>query len=331
MVGGSVALTYNRLLPVFTLSTYRTAVPYNRYAYDPEDASLALLANDLYWEDRKSAALTISFPRTHKTTIFAKLAMTTRQPHSELPADTVMSLLPATGRFGTIQGGWRYSWGRPTAYAVSPEDARMVSVIGGLLHPNLGSAVFTGDGAVAGATQVQLTAEVKEFIVNPWLPNHVLAMRAAGGLTAGSTDYLGYYQLGGAYGDSAATVTPDEFRMLRGYNLGADVGDRYWLSSVEYRLPIMRFDRGVDWLPLFFGHSSGAVFVDAGNAFGSDVAVADAFNETLVGVGGEVTIAGAVGWWSGWRTRLGYALALTQPDIASSTNGTFYAQVGSSF
>jgi hypothetical protein len=207
----------------------------------------------------------------------------------------------------------------------------MVSVIGGLLHPNLGSEVFTGDGAVAGATQVQLTAEVKEFVVNPWLPNHVLAMRAAGGLTAGSTDYLGYYQLGGAYGDSAAAVTPDEFRMLRGYNLGADVGDRYWLSSVEYRLPIMRFDRGVDWLPLFFGHSSGAVFIDAGNAFGSDVAVADAFNETLVGVGGEVTIAGAVGWWSGWRTRLGYALALTQSDLASNTNGTFYAQVGSSF
>ena len=40
----------------------------------------------------------------------------------------------------------------------------------------------------------------------------------------GATDFMGSYSLGGNVGDSAFYVTPDEFRMLRGYPIAADIG-----------------------------------------------------------------------------------------------------------
>jgi hypothetical protein len=242
-----------------------------------------------------------------------------------------MPAIPMRGRLGILAGGWRYAWSQPTALAISPEDARVFSLVGSLVHPWLGAAVLNEDGTTSPLTQVQLTGELREYIVNPWLPNHVLAMRFAGGLTIGANNYLGNYQLGGNFGDQSFAATPDTFRMLRGYPLGTEYGDMYWLTGFEYRLPLWRIDRGVGTIPVFLRALSAVAFLDAGHAFTEATSVRDVLADPLVGAGAELRLSTALGWAVGLTGRLGYGFALTPGGFSPLDPRSLYFQLGGSF
>jgi hypothetical protein len=329
LVGGGVNVVYNRWLPVYSIGVRRTAVPFPApYALDD---TAFVQGSDRYWEDRMQAAISVSYPYTFRTSVFGRYAITRRRALDALPEGIDLQGIPTRGYIGAIQGGWRYSWSQPTALSVSPEDARIFSVVGGILHPWLGTWLEDEDG-FRPFSQVQLTSELREYVVNPWIPNHVLAMRIAGGATLGPTDFFGTYQLGGNIGDAAFYATPDEFRMVRGHPLGADVGDMYWLGGLEYRAPIWRIDRGWGPFPLFLRYLAGAAFVDAGNAFvGVPKSWDQAFDDSLVGVGAELRLSAVAGWSTGFTARLGYATALDSAGYQPGDIETFYLLGGSSF
>lgn len=337
--GWSADFTYNRFLPVFTIGASRFAVPYTQYlwsaASDLDGDGVAdedeLSTGELFWQSRTRAYLFASYPYTFRTTIFGQYSLTRRAEHTALSEEAYLPLIPVRGTIGTLQAGWRYAWSQQTAMAISLEDGRTFSLIGGLTHPWLGTRIEQADGEPDPLTQVQLTSELREYLVMPFAPNHVLAMRAAGGITVGATDYLGYYQLGGSFGDGATYVTPDEFRMLRGYPIAADNGDRYWLGGVEYRFPVVRFDRGWGTIPLFLRYLSANAFVDAGNAFSEVEDWTEAFTRPLIGVGAELRLAIFVGWSTGLTGRLGYAVGLTEEGFAYNEPGALYFQLGGSF
>ncbi len=182
-----------------------------------------------------------------------------------------------------------------------------------------------------GLTQVQLTSELREYVVNPWVPNHVLAFRLAGGVTFGAAEFQGNYLLGGNYGDAAAYATPDEFRMVRGYPLGADSGDMYWLTGVEYRAPLWRIERGWGTFPVYLRTLSGAVFVDAGNAFTTIDTWKDAFDGSLVGVGAEIRLSAVALWGLPITARAGYSVGLTPGGYGPTDTRTLYLLTGTSF
>jgi hypothetical protein len=353
--GGGASFVINRWLPVYSFSVASSAVPSAQLTFvDPaqpvdEDGELLLYATDppsIYWERRSTAAATVSWPYRLRQTVFARYSLTHRTNLQQLPDTVYEPNLPVRGFLGALSGGWRYSWSQGTAYAISPEDARTVSLVGSLLTPWLGTFRRDEAGNLQPFSQVQLTAELREYVVNPWVPNHVLAMRGGTGLTVGGADILGnYYQLGGSFGDGAFSVTPDESRMLRGYPLGSDFGDLYWLGGLEYRLPLAQVQRGIGTVPAFFRNVSAAAFVDAGNAFNNptgalgrtatgrellDAAVAD----PLVGVGGEVSVRFVLGWAVGITGRLGYGIGLTGDRALQPSAGLLapaYARIGGSF
>ncbi|MEQ1502691.1 MAG: hypothetical protein ABMB14_10695, partial [Myxococcota bacterium] len=313
---GSFGLTINRFLPVYSFGVSTAAVATTTLAFvaDPPttaDGGLAVVTTEpptYYWDRRTTAFATVSWPYRLRTTAFAQYSFGDRRPRFELPSNVYEPSVPFVGYIGAVSGGWRYAWSEPTAYAISAEDGEVFSLVGTLRAPWLGS--FTRDrdtDALEPLTQLQLTSEIRKYWTNPWLANHVLAVRAAAGVTFGQNEFFGNYLLGGSIGDSAFLATPDEFRMIRGYPFGADVGDLYWLGSAEYRLPLLRIERGVGTVPLYGRTLAGAVFVDAGNAFVSpsletgipptaldllDAAVTD----PLVGVGAEVTFRAVIGW-----------------------------------
>ena len=192
-------------------------------------------------------------------------------------------------------------------------------------------------------TQVQLASEVRRYLVAPWQPNHVFAMRAAGGVTLGTNDFFGNYVLGGPLGDGGFTVVPDSVRMIRGYQVGADIGDLYWLGSLEYRFPIWYAHRGVSTIPVWANNLSGSVFVDAGNAFNNPALVTGrtpsarelaeaAIEAPLVGVGAALHARAVVAWGIGLTGRLGWAIGLTEDGFRPEDGlGAFYFQLGGSF
>ena len=153
-----------------------------------------------------------------------------------------------------------------------------------------------------------------------------------------------YYQLGGSFGEGSISVTPDEVRMLRGYRLGADFGDLYWIGGAEYRFPIAQINRGAGAWPLFMRNLSAAAFVDAGNAFVSpaaatgqpasfaDIATA-AGQDPLLGVGAEVSVRLVALWALNVTGRIGYGVGLLGEDRLWPTDplAPAYARFGGSF
>jgi hypothetical protein len=340
--GGSV--TWNRWRPVFALSGSSTATtPAAIYFADPaspDPENPDLLDSGLrYWERRSVGTFTVSWPYRQRASVFARYQFTERHATDPLPADTYTPLLPLRGTVGAVAAGYRYSWAQNTAYAISSEDGRIVSLVGSLLAPWLGTEVLDETGAPTGLTQVQVTGEVREYWTNPLIPNHVLAARLGTGLTFGETQFLGNYSLGGNFGENAFYVTPEEYRMLRGYPFGYDPGDMYWVGSAEYRFPLLRFDRGFGTVPVFFRNLSGAVFADAGNAFSGNLVGPDAIGaqaivaDPLIGVGGEITLRSIIAWGVGWTVRAGYAVGLTEGGLDPRIDPLepLYVQLGGAF
>lgn len=340
-LGGGFAYTLNRYLPVATASVqraaiYRGGVPLeNPEGGDPLRRCTADQGwEDCYWERRVQGALAVSYPYSPRTTVFGGWQLSSRESLLPLPDDALLDRVPVRGRLGQLSAGWRYAWSQPNPYSISPEDARVFSLVGSVLHPALGTRVVNANGEEVGLTQVQLTTELREYVVNPWVPNHVLAFRAAAGLSAGDAASLGRYQLGGSLGDSGFYATPEGVRPLRGHPVSADLGDLFWLSSVEYRLPFHRIDRGLGVYPAFARALSGAAFVDAGNAFELPATWQGASEGVLLGVGVEATLSGVVGWGTPVTGTIGWAQGFQGGVGARATASpldNMYFRIGGAF
>jgi hypothetical protein len=314
-LGGAASFTVNRFLPIYTATFSRRAVPFpmvleDPFRVSPDGSPTAALRERPYWESRHDLVFNVGYSYKPRTSVFARYHLTFRDNLEAIPDNAYRPRIPIRGRLGRLSGGWRYAWAQPTRYAISREDGRVISLVGSVLTPWLGSEILDDSGEPRGLNQVQLTAELNEYVVNPWVPNHVLAMRAAAGAVLGSSDFLGTYQLGGSIGDSPFYVTPDEFRMLRGYGLASDVGDYYWLAGAEYRFPILRIERGIGTLPAYGRYISGVFFVDTGNAITRLDRPFDVVEDTLLGLGAELRFSAILGWNIGMTGRLGYATGL---------------------
>ena len=320
-LGGGFNFTLNRWIPVYSIGMTRTAHPSVRMFKQIDPAGVSLLDLGRYWEKRHTIYAAVNYPYTAKTYFFARYVFTLRDNLAPIDTGTLFQdpnggapsqeHQPMRGATGAIQGGWRYAWSQPTRTAISVEDGRIFSLVGSIMHPYLGTYVLDNDGEKSGLTQFQLNAELREYIVNPWVPNHVLAVRLAGGFTLGANSYFGNYQLGGSAGDSAFYVQPDSARMLRGYPLGANIGDMFWLTGLEYRFPIVRFDRGWGVIPAFLRALSANVYIDAGNAFTEISSVDDVFSNSMIGVGAELRLSTYLFWGYGVTGRFGFGMGLT--------------------
>ncbi len=353
-LGGGAAVTVNRFIPVYSVGANTRAVSAAYYTYFDEDdlfdedGELILEGADrskwrsIYWEKRSQAWAQISYPYKLRTTVFGRYSMTERRELYKIPKNAYLPGIPLRGTVGALSGGYRYSWSQQTPYAISLEDARIFSLVGSILHPWLGTRVRDDNGVLQPLSQLQFTTEIREYVVNPLLDNHVLAMRVGSGITLGGNDFLGNYQLGGNLGDGAFFVTPDEFRMLRGYPFAYDIGDMYWVGNLEYRFPIWHIQRGLGTLPAYARNLSGAIFADSGNAFNSPAQsgraatasefASEAFGEPLIGVGAEVSFSTVLGWGLGLRGRLGYGIGLTEGGLGfDSPLEPLYFNLGGSF
>lgn len=350
--GGGLTFTVNRFLPVYTfrLSTGVSAAAQLTFESPDEvdengDPLLFQTSPpSIYWERRTTGSATVSWPYRLRTVVFARYSFEDRRPRFDLPANVFRPNVPLIGFAGSLSGGWRYRWQQQTPLAISLEDARSFSFVGSLFAPWLGTFARDLDtGALTGITQVQLASELREYVVAPWRPNHVFAGRVAAGVTVGDSEFFGNYQLGGNIGDSGFQVSPDSLRMIRGYPLAFDIGDLYWLGSLEYRLPIWYVYRGLGTLPAFVGNLSAALFVDAGNAFnnpslgqGGPARLSEwgqaAIADPLLGVGAEIQWRAVVAWGIPLTGRVGYAVGLTEGGFRPRDGVLpFYIQLGGSF
>jgi WD40-like Beta Propeller Repeat len=333
--GGSVA--YNRFLPVITAGAYAYTTPYSdvyEVTTAPPEGGAWIPSvqsrNERYWDKRIRSYAQVSWPLDETKSVFARWTGSLHSPLDEIDADVYRSLLPTRGFLSSVGGGWRYAKGKSYELSISPEDARVISLVGEVYSPLLGAYILDDTDQRVSFQQVRLTAEWREYQTVPFFANHVLAIKLAGGSTLGDGQRYGSFRLGGSFGESGYYTLPEEWRALRGFAPASVYGDNFYLGSAEYRLPIFRLDRGVSTIPAFGRTLSAAAFVDAGNA--TDELNADAIIGTRVGTGAELRGSAVLGWGVGVSARVGYAFAVRGDDgIPFGSTDGFYAWLGSSF
>ena len=342
-IGWGASYLYNKWIPVLSTGIYSTTVPYgNIYTYNgpPENGGTWIpnLENTglRYWDKRLNAYAQVTYAHTLRHSFFGRYEYSRRTPwvasgdgftNQGLPNGAYRPYLPTRGAIAGFGGGWRYVRARSYARAISPEDTRLVSVVGRVQAPWLGAYTLDDTDQPISFTRVQLTAEWREYTGLPWGDNHVLATKMAVGFSAGDTQRYGSFRLGGSFGESGYYTLPDEWRALRGFDPASVSGDGYYLGAVEYRLPLWWIDWGYNVTPLFLRSLSGAVFTDFGMAYDA----IDQLNQApLMGMGAELRMSTIVSWGAPLSFRGGYAFGLNGGVPIGSIEG-FYAWLGSSF
>ncbi|MED5372336.1 MAG: hypothetical protein VX899_15050 [Myxococcota bacterium] len=331
-IGGGATYIYNRWRPVISLSASHSAVPYGAiYRLPDGDAGVGIPTveptDQRYWDKRTRFGAGVTYSRRQRTNLYLRYSGVLRRPLETLPSGVYEPFLPTRGFLSTVSGGWRYYRGRAYSYSISPEDSRYLALDANFTTSLLGSFTYE-DGKTSPFNRVQLMGEAREYVALPWADNHVLALRAAGGIAIGDQLNQGSFILGGSFGESPWVATPAEWQALRGYALGADRGDGYYLGSLEYRAPLWRIDRGWRTAPIFLRTLHGAAFVDVGDAFYT----ADTLEVPRVGVGAELRLGMLAGWGLGFNSRVGYAVGLTGTGAFGPVDaGSVYFRLGTSF
>lgn len=212
-------------------------------------------------------------------------------------------VIPQGGVISGVSFGISYGSDRGYLYSISSEEGRRIQLNVRIDHRELGSDYST----------VQLDWSYNEYLEMPWLRNHALALRVAGGLIRGDHGRRGRFSIGGFPSQNVITAIIDRAPLggayLRGYGPGALVGDQFLLANVEYRFPLWYVDRGMSTLPLFARRLHAALFVDVGDAYYGTLKP----ERLKVGVGAELLFDWTIFFIENLTARIGFARGLIDP------------------
>jgi outer membrane protein assembly factor BamA len=240
---------------------------------------------------------------------------------SALDPYATVTIKPPQGMLGTVHVGYGFSNVEGTLDGAGGA-IRGFSMRFGVDYasPATGSSytLHSFEGSVAG------------YIPMPWPGTHTLALRAAGGVADGSYPRSGYFFVGGyniapsTFIDTITSGAYDGAFVLRGYAPRSLAGRSYILHNVEYRVPILKPDRGLSTLPFYMRRLDGNVFFDYGGAFDNlDLAKIGLFTNGAIidspvlhaALGAEIWLGLTIGYFVNTQLRFGYAYGFSSKAI----------------
>jgi dipeptidyl aminopeptidase/acylaminoacyl peptidase len=251
----------------------------------------------------------VSVPVVHARRSAQVLASVVRsESRYLLPGDTrtnplVAARLAAAGRTARVYG-----------YSISPEDGVLAGGTLELAREALGSRADTDTA----------TVDVRTFTRG--LRRHqVVALRAAGGVSRGVPGSRRAFQLGGVRAaPGVIDFRADALGLLRGFPAASFAGTRIASMNAEYRLPLVRAERGVGTFPLLLRWIHAAAFADAGRVW-SDARPRDTWKASW---GGEISFDFVAGYGLPVTATVGAAWGRD----GDRTRGTsVYLRIGRSF
>ena len=286
---GSYILSYryDRLTPSFEVSVSDVAALYADFFQEPDGTTSG------YWEQRRRLDADMTLPIL-KTRWSQALTIGYRGERlNALSVTPIGAQAPAEGTQAGLRAAWQFVNAHEFGYSISPESGRRL-----LITIQRNADAFGSD-----FDNARYLGAWYEYLNVPFLPHHVLALRAVGGTSSGDVMPQRTFQLGGPV-QSAELVDADaETLLLRGYPARAIRGQKTAVGSAEYRFPIRNIERGFTTKPFFFQRIHGAVFVDYGNAWDTS---ADADNYRM-GRGAELGTDMTFGYRFRIRVRVGVA------------------------
>ncbi|MEO8910362.1 MAG: hypothetical protein ABI408_09055 [Gemmatimonadaceae bacterium] len=230
--------------------------------------------------------------------------------------------------------GWSNAQ-RPTL-SISPEDGLSTSLNGRQRW----------ERGTAGSSTRSLVgiASLYKSLDLPGFAHHVLALRAAGGVSDERS--LDTFSAGGISGTSIEVfpgVSAGEQRRVfgvRGYPVSSETGIRAYSASVEYRAPLLAPSRGFRWIPVFVDKTSLNLFGETGRAYcpasavGAGSGICDSFEvgtPVMTSVGAELNIDAGIQLDTQARVRLGIAFPLANREELHARRAQLYGTFGASF
>ena len=195
---------------------------------------------------------------------------------------------------GSVRLGWDFSNAKTFGYSISAEEGGRVSM----------TAEATRTAFGADGNGVALTGEARRYWRGPWR-HSVFALRSAAAGSWGDREVERPFSASGSGPQgSGLDFGLDAIGLLRGFDEDDVVGTRAVVVNGDFRVPLMRIDRGIGTLPLFLRSIHAAVFVDAGNAWTdrarwSDLRVSaglEASADAVIGFALPVTVSAGGAW-----------------------------------
>jgi hypothetical protein len=202
--------------------------------------------------------------------------------------------LDARQRIRSVRLGWTFSNARAFGYSISAEEGGRFTTTLDIPRTGLGA---DGNGVAAAV-------EGRRYLRAG--PRHAaLAVRGAAAASWGDEEVRRELTAAGnGPVSSGFDFGRDAIGLLRGFDEADVTGTRAAVMNVDYRVPVMRLDRGVGTAPVFFRAVHAAAFLDVGHAWtgtarwgdrrtsiGAEVGM-----DTVVGFAVPLTFAAGVAW-----------------------------------
>jgi hypothetical protein len=294
-----------------------------------------------FFERQKIVSLQATFirPRFRTYTTASIGAELEELSYSTQPDEIIQEFLPFYLRKHNYPGliasaGWSNAQ-RPSV-SISPEDGISVSASG---RQRWRASTITGGSSrsVVGVSTAYKSLDL------PGFAHHVVALRAAGGITDEGSPNL--FSAGGISGSSLEVfpgVDVGQQRRtfgVRGYGVGSEGGIRAYSAAVEYRAPLGAPSRGFRYIPVFVDKTSLTLFGETGRAYcPASADTVNGFcteamvgNPTMASAGAELNIDMGLQLDVLARLRLGLAFPLINRDLLGADAAQFYATFGASF
>jgi Tol biopolymer transport system component len=186
---------------------------------------------------------------------------------------------------GGIETAWTLTSAKSYPYSISPTDGSQLRLA--WLHE---ARALGSDHALE-----KLMADVRGYR-RLFGERDVLATRIGAGTTLGEPQRHDTFAIGGYPEASLLDVFRTNPAVLRGYPSDAFEGRSYVAANVEYRFPLFSPQRGWRSLPVFLRHLRGAVFLDAGEAWGNDEAAAFRLGDLKTSAGASLGLDTSIGF-----------------------------------
>jgi outer membrane protein assembly factor BamA len=248
-----------------------------------------------------------------------------------------ISLARPRSRLGEVALGARFSTARAFPFSTSAEAGVLVSVQGRARREFALADTLRGSvGFDRGFREATGVVQAYQAFSGPGFSNHVLAGRVSLGVADGAGADAFHFSVGGAQGRPERLTGAELFggpRLLfpvRGYSEGQRAGRYAWSATGEYRFPLINVHHGIGLWPVHLDRVSGALFFDAGNAWGDAGPVGgsseNAKRNALASVGAELQTLITALFSTRMFIRFGVALRLN-----SGEGSPFYVRLGTAF
>ncbi|HEY1952566.1 MAG TPA: hypothetical protein VGG76_07150, partial [Gemmatimonadaceae bacterium] len=253
--------------------------------------------------------------------------------------DTILQHLSTFYRrgrsFPAIVGSAGWSNAQRPGLSISAEDGISASVSGW-------QRWRAGTSGGPTRTAIGVTSIYKSLDL-PGFAHHVLALRAAGGISDDRSPDL--FSAGGISGTSLEVfpgVSVGQQRRVfgvRGYPIASEAGIRAYTATAEYRAPLLAPSRGFRFIPVFIDRTSLTFFGETGRAFCpasanlvDGVCTASRIeNPVMTSAGAELNVDTGLQLDLQARLRLGVAFPLANREVLGASRAQAYATFGASF